>query len=407
MTMGYRGNIPRFYAFVALTEAMLWMPVWIVFFERRGLSLAQIGALDFVTVLLLAAAEVPTGAVADTWGRKASMALGATLHGLALLGLLAGVLSPLFLLAYAFWATSLSFISGASEAFAYDSLKADGRADDFSHVASRAAVLRKAATALSVVAGGLVGAYDLRLCFVLTALACFTATAVILTGKEPPSGGAAEGLRVGYRATLAQGVRVAVGRPRVRYVVLLGATINLFAILLMMTAFQPYAKEVGLPLWTFGGVLLGVQVCGIGGAYLSPRLAGRLGRDRLFVLVPVGMAGIQILLWLGASRPAIALFGIAAALGGAVQPVLAAALNDAIPSRQRATVISLQSLLTNFGFGLVQLGLLVVGDRTSMALAVGLAGLLMAALAAPVLALLAGSPAEPAAPDRVIAAEAT
>jgi hypothetical protein len=119
------------------------------------------------------------------------------------------------------------------------------------------------------------------------------------------------------------------------------------------------------------------------------------------------MAGIQVLLWLGASRPAAALFGVAAALGGAVQPVLAAALNDAIPSLQRATVIPLQSLLTNFGFGLVQLGLLVVGDRTSMALAVGLAGPLMAALAAPVLALLAGSPAAPAAPALASAAEAT
>ena len=91
--MGYRGNIPRFYAFVALTEALLWMPVWVVFFARRGLSLSQIGVLELVTMLLLAAAEVPTGAVADTWGRKASLALGATLHGLALLGLLAGVLS--------------------------------------------------------------------------------------------------------------------------------------------------------------------------------------------------------------------------------------------------------------------------------------------------------------------------
>ena len=405
--MGYRGNIPRFYAFVALTEALLWMPVWVVFFARRGLSLSQIGVLELVTMLLLAAAEVPTGAVADTWGRKASMALGAALHGLALLGLLAGVLSPLFLLAYALWGTSLSFISGASDAFAYDSLKADGRADDFAHVASRAAVLRKAATGLSGLVGGLVGAYDLRLCFVLTALACFAAAAVILTGREPPSGEAAEGPRAGYRATLALGVRIAVGRPRVRSVILLGAIVNLYAILLTMTAFQPYAKEVGLPLWTFGGVLLGVQVCGIGGAHLSPRLAGRFGRDRLFVLAPLAIAGVQVLLWLGASRPAVALFAAAAALGAAVQPFLAAALHDAIPSRQRATVVSLQSLLVMLGLGPIQLGLLAVGERTSVALAVGLAGLLMAALAAPVLALLTGSPAEPAAPARAIAVEET
>jgi MFS family permease len=405
--MGYSGNIHRYYAFLVLTEALLWMPVWVVFFERRGLSLSQIGMLELVTILLLAAAEVPTGAIADTWGRKASMALGATLHGLALLGVLAAVLSPIFLLAYAFWGTSLSFISGASDAFAYDSLKADGRADAFAHVASRAAVLRNTAMALSGVIGGLVGAYDLRLCFVLTALACFAAAVVILTGREPPSGEVVQGVHAGYRATLAQGVRVALGRPRVRYVVLLGATVNLYVILLTMTAFQPYAKEVGLPLWTFGSVLLSVQVCGIGGAYFSPRLAAGLGRERLFVLAPLAIAGVQVLIWLGASRPAVALFAAAAALAAAVQPVLAAALNDAIPNQQRATVISLQSLLAMLGLGPVQLGLLAVGERTSIALAVGLAGLLMAALVAPVLVLLARSPAEPAAPAQAIVAEAT
>ncbi len=118
--MGYQANIPRFYAFTALMRSMLWMPIWIVFFERRGLSLGEIGMLEFVAIVLLAVSEVPTGTVADTWGRKTSLVIGAALQGLALLGLLTGVLSPAFLLAYIFWGVSFSFISGAADALVYD-----------------------------------------------------------------------------------------------------------------------------------------------------------------------------------------------------------------------------------------------------------------------------------------------
>jgi MFS family permease len=181
------GNIPRLYLFIARSNFVLWVPIWVVFLERRGLSLSQIGLLDTVAFALLAISEVPTGTVADVWGRKISMALGALLHGIAVLGILTAVLSPFFLVAYAIWGISFSFITGAGEAFAYDTLKADDRVDAYPQVASRHAMLQQAARGISGVTGGLVAAYDLRLCFVLTAVCCFASAGVILTGQEPPS----------------------------------------------------------------------------------------------------------------------------------------------------------------------------------------------------------------------------
>jgi len=70
--------------------------------------------------------------------------------------------------------------------------------------------------------------------------------------------------------------------------------------------------------------------------------------------------------------------------------VVSALLNDAIPSSQRATGISLQSLVGNLGLGVVQLALFLIADRTSMALALGLVGLLMAAVLLPLLVGLTG-----------------
>ncbi|MDQ3514694.1 MAG: MFS transporter [Chloroflexota bacterium] len=407
--MGYQANIPRFYAFTALMRSMLWMPIWIVFFERRGLSLGEIGMLEFVAIVLLAVSEVPTGTVADTWGRKTSLVIGATLQGLALLGLLTGVLSPAFLLAYIFWGVSFSFISGAADALVYDGLKADGRAGDFAHVVSRGAIVDLAAGGLSGLVGGLVATYDMRLCFVLTAIASFAAAGVALTFHEPPSDDAGSddlAVRPGYRANLVRGVQIATRTPRVRYVLLIGALIYLFVTVLTMTAFQPYVAEVGLPLWTFGGVLLGIRLGGIAGSYVSPHLAVRLGRQWLLILAPLAIAGMQIVLWLGASRQAVVLFAAASAVGAAVRPVLAAVLNDAIPSRQRATIISLQSLVAMLGLGAVQLAILAIGERANMALAIGLSGVLMAVVAAPLLALLVRVGPDPNQPIDVMATKA-
>ena len=52
---------------------ILWLPIWVVFLQRKGLSLNQIGLLEAFAWILTAALEVPTGGIADRWGRRASM----------------------------------------------------------------------------------------------------------------------------------------------------------------------------------------------------------------------------------------------------------------------------------------------------------------------------------------------
>jgi MFS family permease len=140
-----------------------------------------------------------------------------------------------------------------------------------------------------------------------------------------------------------------------------------------------------MPLWTFGGILLGMEVAGIGGASLAPRVVTRRTRGRLLTVVLIAVAGCLVLLWVGASRPAVTLFAVIAGLLYLVRPILSSMLNDVIPSRQRATVISLQSLVAMLGCGLVQLALFAIADRTSMALALGLVGSLMAVTSVPLL----------------------
>jgi MFS family permease len=132
------------YVFQALISFQLWTPVWVVFLQERGLTLGQLGLLDAIAWLLIAAAEVPTGVVADTWGRKTSLLIGAAFHGISVLGLLTDVLSPVFLICYVMWGLSMTFWSGANVALVFDSLRPDGLEATFVRVDERWALVAQA-----------------------------------------------------------------------------------------------------------------------------------------------------------------------------------------------------------------------------------------------------------------------
>jgi MFS family permease len=391
--MSYRQNIPRVYAFSALTAFQLWMPVWVVFMQERGLTLGQIGLLDAIAWLLIAAAEVPTGVVADTWGRKTSLIIGALFHGIGVLGLLTEVLSPVFLVCYFMWGLSMTFWSGANDALVYDSLRAEGLEETFVRVDARWALVTQASGMLAGLAGALVAAVDLRLAFVITGVSCLAAAGVGLTFREPPRF-SDSGSRPGYRENLTRGLRIAVVRPRVRYLVLLGAIVLLFPMMLSISMFQPYAREVGIPVWALGLLFLGMRGASMTGSLLAPIAVVRVRREWLLVAGPLLVAGLLALLGLLASRPAVLLLGAIMVVTYTVRPLLSAMLNDSIPSEQRATIISLQSLVFTLVIAGVQPALYAIGGRTSMALAVGLAGVLMASLSVPVLVLLFRAPAD-------------
>jgi hypothetical protein len=111
-------------------------------------------------------------------------------------------------------------------------------------------------------------------------------------------------------------------------------------------------------------------------------------RERLLVVGPLLMAGLLGLLGLLASRPAVLLLAVVMVVTYAIRPTLSAKLNDSIPSEQRATIISLQSLPFTIVLAGVQPTLYAIVGRTSMVLAPGLAGVLMAVMVVPILMLL-------------------
>jgi len=384
-SFAYRGNIWRLFTAQALLSFILWVPIWVVFLQRKGLGLTQIGVLEGFAWVLTAALEVPTGAIADRFGRKASIAMGSFFYSLAMLLILAEALSPGFLLGYALWNSSLAFISGADSALLYDSLKADGRASEAAKQSGRYAAIQQASQGIASVLGAALATVDITLCFTICGLTGLAATALVLTINEPPRLEDDAESPLGYWENLRTSVHIAARRPVVRALLLLNATILVVPLVVCYVLLQPYALGVGLPLASLGIVVVAVQMTTVAASWLAHRVAGRI---ELPTIVAVGVAvllGATGVLGAFPSIPSIALMLAVALVPALVGPLMSARLNDLIPSGQRATILSLGALLFELGLAVAMPLLLTFADRLGAPGAIGLSAALCAVTVIPLL----------------------
>ncbi len=360
----YTANIPRFHAFQFLTMLQLWLPVWVLYLrDLRGLSLAQIAAMEAMFWFVIVVAELPTGAVADRWGRKPSLLLGAGSNALAVLifGVATGY--PLLLLSYLVWGVSMTLTSGANTAFVYDTLATLGREREFTKVWGRAQAWTMAAGLLASLAGApLAAATNLAVPVQVSVLSSLAAVAVGLGFREPPRLDRAA--RPAYRDVLRLAVRHALRHPPTRAMIAVTAVYGAATTTTFLLT-QPYLVGAGVPLAFLGLVLAPVQLASLTGSLTAHRLTARGGERSAFFLVCALYSLALLALGVATSVWAIALL-LALRWSGAARLPLA---NDYItrhaPQELRATVASASSLVVGLGTALTQYPLGLLADRTS------------------------------------------
>ncbi len=330
--------------------------------------------------------EVPTGIVADSWGRRASYLLGT---------LTLAVTTVLYvLLWYAhgpFWAWAVSsvliglgftFFSGATEAWLVDALRATGYGGELDPVFARGQVVMGAATLLGSVAGGYIAQLGgLGLPYLVRAgvlVVMFGVAAVLMRdlGFTARRGRFGPELRRITAESVQYGLKI---RP-VRMLMLAAPFTGGVAI------YAGYALQpLLLDLWgnpkAYGIAGLGSALgaaAQIAGGLTAPALR-RVFRRRtdalitMIVLSSVAMLLIALTPNFWGVLALIVVWGLASA---AAFPVRQAYLNGMIPSQQRATILSFDSLMSSAGGVVIQPGLGRVADvwgyPASLAVSAGL-----------------------------------
>ena len=120
-------NVWKFYLYKGLwgLGMGLVIPVGMLYYLERGVSLAGFMILMTVLNFSVVVFEVPTGVVADKFSRKWSICLGTALMAMAAVIMLATVNFALLALGFLCWGLGQSLVSGADSALLYDSLKTE------------------------------------------------------------------------------------------------------------------------------------------------------------------------------------------------------------------------------------------------------------------------------------------
>ncbi|MBI2755838.1 MAG: MFS transporter [Chloroflexi bacterium] len=341
-------NIRKLYLYRFLMNFQLWWPIWVVYLLRdRGLSLTQITLLDTPFFLLIVLSEVPTGAIADRFGRRVSLMLGSGLFAVAVFVFGLADSYVVILISYTAWGLGQTFQSGADAAILYDSLKLAGREDEFQKVNSRLWALTSFAVLLAILIGAPIAAWtSLSLPILLSAGIAMMAVPVAFTLHEPKVGA---GEHEDYLQMVREGVGQVWRRPVLRYIVVYSGVLmaSTFTPLIFM---QPYLQHHGVGTGALGLWQAPVRAVGIVSALAAYQFVSRAGQRQAFFALPVTL-GVSAVLLAGVDRmfmyPAFLGIGFVA---GIQNPVLATYINHRIPSERRATILSVQSVIGNFIF---------------------------------------------------------
>lgn len=374
------GNPKRFVLFTVFYNARAYYPVLAILFLDLGLTLDQFVMLNLIWAATIFLFEVPSGALADTIGRKKLLVAAAALMVVEMLCLLfaprggGSILLILCVINRVCSGLSEACASGADEALAYDSLPENERARAWDKLLATAMRWRSAGFVIAMILGGLIYnpeplnhvlpgnfqlsadiAHRLPVAVVLCqALVCLFIT---LRMVEPPrpAGSHTESPCMGAIRLTLETARWVFTNPKTLVVVVVGLAIDSI-VRNFATINSSYYRLIELPEWTYGFIGAALGLLG----WFVPAIAANLNR-RFSTLTNLGIAATVALLGLAALVPAWPLFGILPAMllmtmMGFLGFTISRALHAEADSSKRATVLSVKGLAFNLGYGLFSLG---------------------------------------------------
>lgn len=373
--------VERTYLVLTLLTTLASSFIWginTIFLLDAGLSNTEAFAANAFFTVGMVIFEIPTGVVADTRGRRFSFVLGTVTLMLSTLLYLVmwQVHAPFWgwAIASVLLGLGFTFFSGATEAWLVDALKATGFQGHLEHVFGRAQTVGGVATLVGTVAGGVIAQVtNLGVPYLVRALLLGVAMVAALlfmrdigfTPERDVSPGKA--VRNVLRGSIDGGFR----NPPVRWL-MLAIPFTAGTGIYMFYAAQPYLLELyGDPTaYSIAGlaaaIFAGVQIAA---GLMVPWLA-RIFRRRTDVLLGGGVLGVVLVVLLGLTPGFLVALVLLAAwsfVGAITRPMRSAFLNGVIPSEQRATVLSFDSLMGSAGGVVAQPALGRVADVSGYA----------------------------------------
>ena len=373
--MSIASNIWKLYVIKASKWMALFMPIIWLFYEENGLTITDLFVIQAIYSVTIALIEIPSGYVADVFGRKNSMIIG-TFFGF--LGILTYSLSfgfDGFLLAALCLGVGQSFISGSDTALMYDSLVELNRSDDFIRLEGRTISMGNLAEATAFIIGGFLAQISLRTPFYCQVGIALIGIVIALLLVEPKVQRLEEGKSKPWKNIKKiihyAIIENAILRAYIFYSAIIGA-----ATLTMAWFAQPYLKALDIGVVYFGLIGAGLNLAVAIPSFYAHEIESRINTKILLSLILLLIVGCYFTVAYINTLWGLLILLLFYITRGVATPVLRDYMNRHIPSNMRATVMSIRSFIIRILFASTSPILGYVADLYSLQYALYLSGAL-------------------------------
>lgn len=329
---------------------------WVAILSARGYSLVEIGIAETVFHITSLIFEIPSGILADVFGRKKMLIVSSIMRTIGNIIMILSNNLFMVCLSIAFHALNYNFSSGTGDALAYDSLKIAKMESGFEKYVSNQLIIYRLCSGISTLCAGFalfLGhkiAYGTDLVTGAIQILILASLCEVYAGNESAEKSRRTPTDLGREliACFKESVSFLKGARKAIGIMMCNSFVGAVDILLLF--FLQAKLQEKMPGWGLGFALLFMEMGGIVGAKLILKLP-KLKYSSVFVitalLVFTGVLAEHSSMW-----SVMALGGFLAAVGDdAIQVRTNAILQDMFPSEQRATLTSAES----FSFSVIMI----------------------------------------------------
>ncbi|MDU5105213.1 MFS transporter [Clostridium sp.] len=373
-------NIKNEYLYRFLSSFDITSAIWVLYLGYKGMNLAEIGLIEGIFHVTGFLSEIPTGALADLFGRRKIMIIGRLTSLISAIIMLFSNSFLGFAIGFILSAWGYNLNSGSEEALVYDSLKVLKREEEYLKINGKINLIIEVSQGLAVFIGGILSEINFSISYITAIIIGIFSLIVSFNFTEVDIRESHEE-RITVINHFKTSINIVKENKMLLNILIFFPTIYTFSAIIYFYG-QKFLSDGGYSRVNISIIFLVNGILSSIGAILSSKVYEKF---KSIGWISISMIISILILFMGNVTKSISLliFLLIGFLTSILQPISSKLINSMVASKQRATIISVESMFYSMMMIILFPICGFIGDKISLDISfeiIGFIGLLITSI---------------------------